>query len=131
MSRPFHLPAPLARNRLPALAASMALLAAGCTPPPPTSASRASAAAVSSCRSSTDQSFNRQNRYLLSERDATDSPFSNSGDSGITTRGLTQRYDYDTALAQCLSANSTPAVAGSAVTSTQPPPPLGTPVAPF
>ncbi len=51
-----------------------------------------------------NRSFNRQNRYLLSERSTTDSPFSTSGDPAITTRGLTERYDYDTQLASCLAA---------------------------
>ncbi len=93
----------------------LVLLAAGCTPPPPTSASRASAAALASCRTSTNQSFDRQNRYLLSERSTVDTPFSTSGDPGITTRGLTQRYDYDTQLASCLGASG--ASAGSGATS--------------
>jgi hypothetical protein len=107
------------------------LLAAGCTPPPPTAASRANAAALASCRSSTDASFNQQNRYLLSEQDTTDSPFSTSGVSGITTRGLTQRYDYGTQLASCLSASANPTAAGASATSIQPPAVSGTQVAPY
>ena len=90
------------RATLPVL---LALLAAGCTPPPPTSSSRANAAALASCRASTNQSFDRQNRYLLSERSTVDVPFSTSGNPGVTTRGLTQRYDYDTQLASCLGAS--------------------------
>ncbi len=78
---------------------------AGCTPPPQTAATRASAAALASCRQSADSSFQRQNRYLLSERDQTDTPFSTSGLSGITTRGLGQRYDYDNQLSSCLAAS--------------------------
>ena len=113
------------------LVLAMALTAlAGCNPGPrpQTAASRSNAAAVASCRASTESSFNRQNRYLLSERDTTDSPFSTSGVTGITTRGLTQRYDYDTQLASCLSASG---AAGRATIDTQPPPPSGTPVAPY
>ncbi len=120
---------------MPARAAFSALLAlttlAACTPPPSTSVSRANASALASCRASTDSSFNRQNRYLISERDTTDAPFSTSGVSGITTRGLTQRYDYDTALASCLQASNAPTLATSPATSTQAPPPAGTPLAPY
>ena len=111
---------------LPALAA---LIAAGCTPaPPPSPTARANAAAVAACRSSTDQSFERQNRYLLSERDTTDAPYSTSGDSGITTRGLSQRYGYDVDLSNCLAAHGDNP--NGPATSTQPPPPTGTPLLP-
>ena len=99
----------------------------GCVAPrPQTAATRSSAAAAAACRASTESSFNRQNRYLLSERDTTDSPFSSSGVTGITTRGLTQRYDYDTQLASCLSASG-----NGADIVTPPAPPTGTPVAPY
>ena len=109
----------MVRASLPVL---LVLFAAGCTPPPPSSGSRASAAAVASCRATTNHSFDRQNRYLLSERNTTDSPFSSSGDPGVTTRGLTQRYDYDTQLASCLDASNAPAnVARGAATSAPPP----------
>ena len=112
-------------SRLPPFCLALALLA-GCTPMPQTTATRASAAAQASCRASTEASFNRQNRYLLSERDTTDAPFSTSGVTGITTRGLTQRYDYDTQLASCLSESGSPSGTGI-----QPGPPTGTPVAPY
>ncbi len=91
----------------------LVLLAPACTPAPPTSASRANAAALASCRASTNQSFDRQNRYLLSERSTVDTPFSTSGDPGVTTRGLTQRYNYDTQLASCLDASGAPGRAAS------------------
>ncbi len=108
---------------------SLALLAVtGCAASAPqTPATRASAAASAACRANTEESFNRQNRYMLSERDTTDAPFSTSGVTGITTRGLTQRYDYDTQLASCLSASGN---SGGNVVS-QPGPPTGTPVAPY
>ena len=113
-------------SRLPPLCLALALLA-GCTPLPQTASTRSSAAAQASCRASTEQSFNRQNRYMLSERDTTDAPFSTSGVTGITTRGLTQRYDYDTQLAACLSESGNSGAGGV----TQPGPPTGTPVAPY
>jgi hypothetical protein len=107
----------------------LALLAiAGCAgPQPQTPETRASAAAAAACRASTETSFNRQNRYLLSERDTTDAPFSTSGVTGITTRGLTQQYDYNRQLNSCLSSSNSDA----AVPSVQPAPQLGTPVAPY
>lgn len=101
---------------------------AGCAAPrPQTPVTRASAAAAASCRASTESSFNRQNRYLLSERNTTDAPFSTSGVTGITTRGLTQQYDYGTQLQDCLTASG-----GGTASSidSQPSPPLGTARAP-
>ena len=91
-----------------ALIPALLVVVAGCTPPPSTPATRASAAALAACRASTNQSFDRQNRYLLSERSTIDSPFSTSGVPGITTRGLTERYDYDTQLSSCLAASNAP-----------------------
>ncbi len=83
----------------------LALLAAACQPlPPPTAAQRAQRAEVAACRSDTDAAFEKQNRYLLSERDTTDSPYSSSGDTGITTRGLSQQYGYDEDFSRCLAA---------------------------
>ena len=113
------------------LAAIAVLIGTGCSPLPQTPARRANAAAVSACRSSTDASFDRQNRYLLSERDTTDAPFSSSGVSGITTQGLTQRYDYDTQLAGCLAASNASQGATQPATAAQPPPHLGTARAPY
>ena len=114
------------RTPIPLILALAAL--AGCAgPAPQTTATRASAAAAASCRASTESSFNRQNRYLLSERNTTDAPFSTSGVTGITTRGLTERYDYGTQLQNCLTASG-----GGTASSidSQPPPPTGTPRAP-
>ena len=92
--------------RTPILFALTLTMLAGCAGPrPQTAQTRASAAARAKCQASTEQAFNRQNRYLLSERDTTDAPFSSSGVTGITTRGLTQRYDYESDLASCLSAS--------------------------
>jgi hypothetical protein len=88
------------RATLPTL---LVLLVAGCAQQPQTPSQRASAAATAACRASTEASFDRQNRALLSERDTTGTPFSSSGNSGITTRGLTRQYDYDTQLSNCLA----------------------------
>ncbi len=117
-------------RRSPIVLALALTALAGCNPGPrpQTAAGRSNAAAVASCRASTESSFNRQNRYLLSERNTTDSPFSTSGVTGITTRGLTERYDYDTQLASCLSQSG---ASGGGNLDTQPSPPSGTPVAPY
>ncbi len=116
--------------RTPIVLALALATVAGCAGSrPQTAASRSNAAAVASCRASTESSFNRQNRYLLSERSTTDSPFSTSGVTGITTRGLTQQYDYDTQLDTCLTRSGTPTTGTS--TDAQPSAPTGTPVAPY
>ncbi len=113
------------------LAVVVAVSAAACTPlPPPTPAQRAQRAEAAACHADADASFNAQNRYLLSERDTTDAPFSSSGDPGITTRGLSDRYGYDQDLSRCLAATKSGNPNGPS-TSTQPPPALGTPVAPY
>ncbi len=117
-------------SRCATLPVLLALLAA-CTPaPPPSPAQRAQRAEAAACRSDADASFEKQNRYLLSERDTTDAPFSASGVSGITTRGLSQRYGYDQDLSRCLAATRSGNPNGPS-TSTQPPPPAGTPMAPY
>jgi hypothetical protein len=93
----------MVRAFLPAL---LLLATAGCASSPQNNAvARADSTTMASCRASTNRAFDRQNRYLISERDQTASPFSNSGDTGITTRGLSQRFDYDNQLASCLSAS--------------------------
>ena len=118
-------------SRRLSFAATLALVAlAGCAGPrPQTAATRSNAASVASCRASTESSFNRQNRFLLSERSTTDAPFSTSGVTGITTRGLTRQYDYDTQLDSCLArAGASPA---GNTTDAQPSGPTGTPVAPY
>ena len=114
-----------------AILSLLVALAAACTPlPPPTPAQRAQRAEAAACRADADASFAAQNRYLLSERDTTDAPFSSSGVSGITTRGLSQRYGYDEDLSRCLAATKSGNPNGPS-TSTQPPADLGTPVAPY
>ncbi len=113
------------RATMPLLSALLPALLAACQPaPPPTPAQRAQRAEVAACRADTDAAFERQNRYLLSERDTTDAPFSSSGDSGITTRGLSERYGYDEDLSHCLAATRAGNPNGP-VTSTPPPPALG------
>ena len=88
------------------------LLSAGCTPAPPPSRSTASLRA--SCRARSEAAYNRQNRALLSTRDTTDTPFSTSGVSGITTRGLSREYDREVGLDNCLrDGGAAPAAAGA------------------
>ena len=100
----------------PTLALLMAgLLAAGCTPAPPPS--KATASLRTSCRAQSEASYNRQNRDLLSTRDTTDTPFSTSGVSGITTNGLSREYSREVALDNCLrngGGSSAPAADGTA-----------------
>jgi hypothetical protein len=89
----------------PSFALLMAcLLAAACTPAP--APSRAVASLRTACRSRSEAAYNRQNRDLLSTRDTTDTPFSTSGVSGITTTGLSREYDREVALDNCLKGGS-------------------------
>jgi hypothetical protein len=94
---------------------TVGLLAAGCTrSPPPT---RSDLSLRASCRAQSEASYNRQNRALLSTRDTTDTPFSTSGLSGITTNGLSREYDREVNLDNCLRGNggaSAPAGDGTA-----------------
>ena len=91
---------------------TLGLLAVGCTRSPPPSRSAASLRA--SCRAQSESAYNRQNRALLSTRDTTDTPFSSSGVSGITTNGLSREYDREVYLDNCLrGAGDAPAPAGA------------------
>jgi hypothetical protein len=75
-------------------------LGAGCTPAPPPS--RSAVAARAACQAETEATYNRQNRDLISQRDQTDTPFSTSGLSGITTTGLSREYARESMLDDCL-----------------------------
>jgi hypothetical protein len=93
----------MVRAVLPAL---LLLAIGGCASSPQNGAvARADSTTLASCRASTNRAFDRQNRYQISERDQTASPFSTSGDTGITSRGLSDRYQFDNQLASCLSAS--------------------------
>ena len=76
------------------------LLSAACQP---TRApmSRAERADYDACRKRAEQTYEQQNRAALSERDTRDEPFSSNYVSGITSAGLSTRYDLDNLLAGC------------------------------
>jgi hypothetical protein len=54
------------------------------------------------CRTQADHLFDQQNRYLMSERSQTDTPFSSSGMPGDPTRGLDDQYRRDRMVDDCL-----------------------------
>ncbi len=54
------------------------------------------------CGQQADRQFEKQNRYLLSERDQTDTPFSSSGLPGNTTEGLNDQYSRDRMVDDCM-----------------------------
>ncbi len=95
-----------------ALLISGALTVAGCQPAPVQT--RASAAALAACKARTDAAFARQNRFLLSTRDTTDTPFSTSGAPGNTTSGLSLEYERESMLDSCLGGTNTasPGISG-------------------
>ncbi len=54
------------------------------------------------CGQQADRQFEKQNRYLMSERDQTDTPFSSSGLPGNTTQGLNDQYSRDRMVDDCM-----------------------------
>ena len=61
------------------------------------------AATVAACRERADQIYDRQNRADLSRRDERDTPLAASYLSGITTRGLSARFERGQRIAECTS----------------------------
>ena len=53
------------------------------------------------CRTQADHLFDQQNRYLMSERSQTDTPFSSSGMPGDPSRGLDDQYRRDRMVDDC------------------------------
>ncbi len=86
------------------LVAALASVLAGCAGVPP-QRSQADRAAATACEHQADQTYLSQNRFLLSERSTTDTPFSSSGLPGVTSNGLPDRYGRDQQLASCLREN--------------------------
>ena len=84
----------------PVLLLPAVLLCGACQPARPPM-SRAERADYDACRARADAVFNQQNRAALSERDMRDTPFSTNYVSGITSAGLSNRYDRDNLLAGC------------------------------
>ena len=87
-----------------ALAASFALLV-GCQATP---RSRADAATNAACRAEVDRVYAAQNRADLSRRDQRDTPFAESYNSGITSRGLGALFGRDNQVSSCVSNSSAP-----------------------
>jgi hypothetical protein len=89
-------------NRLTMLLLSVLALAQCTPPPPPTGQAKADAATLTACREHADQVYNRNNRdaiYTISNRDT---PFSANTSSGITDRGLAQRYANENLVRDCV-----------------------------
>jgi len=91
----------------PALRAGLALAASlplfGCADTPPLS--RADQAALEACRAHADAAYLEQNRAEMSLRDQSDTPYSVSGLPGVTSSGLSQRYERDEMVRDCLRAS--------------------------
>jgi hypothetical protein len=98
--------------RLSHLMLAGALAAAGCAPRQPQSAdARTRDANTAACRARTEAIYNQQNRYLLSERNTVDSPYSTTGMPGFTSRGLSRQYQRDVEMDNCMN-NGTAATQG-------------------
>ncbi len=86
------------------LAAALAWNLSACTPPPPPSPQvRAAEATVNACRQRADQVYKRQNRGSLYTENDRDLPESTDYLPGITTRGLAERYQWDTQVSDCVN----------------------------
>lgn len=79
---------------------------AACTPPPQTAQSRANQALVSACRQRADEVYRKQNRASLYTQDDRFAPESGLYNSGITTRGLAERFAWDTQVSDCVRSQS-------------------------
>ena len=81
---------------------------AGCTQSAAIARSHASAAAAVACRQRADQVYDRQNRADVYRSDTyetstRDSPFASTGLPGVTTAGLSSRYQYAQLQDDCLN----------------------------
>ena len=95
-------------------AATLATLLAGCAAAPPPNPARQ--AELEACRSRADAVFQKQNRYLLSERGNLDAPGSGSDpdyDKSIDTASLAGRFGRDQQVADCVSGSGAGAPGGS------------------
>jgi hypothetical protein len=103
-----------------------ALLALACceAPPPPVGQSRADAATLAACREHADAVYNRQNRETIYSISSPNAPYSANYTPGVTTRGLAQRFDYDTMTRDCVrnTGTQTDRTAGSAAPEAAPEP---------
>ena len=88
------------RRRTSGIVAAGALLGflAGCAP----QRTGAELEQQQACGQQADRQFEKQNRYLMSERDQTDTPFSSSGMPGNTTQGLNDQYSRDRMVDDCM-----------------------------
>jgi hypothetical protein len=95
------------------LTASFITVLAGCQAPPQTSATRAEQATLASCRERADRVHRVQNPQDRLTTDQRDSPQSASYVEGITTRGLGERYAWDTMVSNCVRDSRNPGPAGA------------------
>jgi hypothetical protein len=102
---------PSGRLALAVVAVALPLVA-GCQSAP---RSRAAAATTAACRAEVDRVYAAQNRADLSRRDQRDTPFADSYNSGITSRGLGALFGRDNQVSSCISSSGASGGASSAV----------------
>lgn len=83
----------------------VALALAACQSPPPRTP--VEAATLAACRERVDQVYRQQNRVDLSRREERDTPFASTYNSGITSRGLSARFDRGQQIAACTGSAAT------------------------
>jgi hypothetical protein len=89
-------------NRLTVLLLPVLAFAQCTPPPPPTGQAKADAATLTACREHADQVYNRNNRDAIYTIGNRDTPFSANTSSGITDRGLAQRYANENLVRDCV-----------------------------
>src|SRR5689334_9483510 len=96
--------------------AVLLILLTGCHSAPPTAQERAEQKTLAACRERADQVYAEQNRGAVYTQDNSLSPFSSSYVSGITSRGLGERYGRDVMISDCVrNAGAAPAGGSAAV----------------
>ena len=78
---------------------------------------------LDTCRSDAERVFNTQHREQLSERDSTDSPFSGNTLPSDPNRGLSDQYEHEQMVDNCMRGNSGPSGRATPTMTDEPPSP--------
>jgi len=96
--------------RLTAIAAPLLAVLAACQAPPARVASTSGGGGdpqvAAFCRQRAEEVFNAQNRSARIQSDNRDTPFSGSFVSGVTNRGLSDRFAMDQMVSDCMRNNA-------------------------
>jgi hypothetical protein len=88
-------------SRLTVLLLPMLALAQCAPPPPPVGQARADAATRAACRQHADAVYDRNNRDTIYTISSANTPFSANYTPGVVTRGLPQRFGFESMVRDC------------------------------